>query len=133
MSSTGAASSTITVAAPISHGSGRPATRRAQRSAPGLVEEGEPWFRWSRDEVPSRDPVSLLAALRARRTARGSIQRWVSAKSAGTSSRAVTMTATTVIAVANPKAPKVDRPDRRRPSSETSTVVAGQDDRRDQQ
>ena len=61
--------------------------------------------------------------LRARRTARGSIQRRVRAKTAGTSISAVTITATTVIAVAKPNAAKVARPDRRSPSSETSTVV----------
>ena len=84
---------------------------------------------WSVSGRAGREAGGLPASLRARRTARGSIQRRVRPKSAGTSSRAVTMTATTVIAVANPKAPKVDKPGQPQAQQRDQHGGAGEDDR----
>ena len=67
---------------------------------------------------------SRVRSGRLRRTARGSSLRPPNRHSAGTRVRAAAATNTTAMAVARPNESYVDRPARRRPISETSTVTA---------
>ena len=101
MSSAGTAIVSISRAAATAHGSGRRATRRAHRAVSGVVTRS-----------------------RERRTRRGSTRRPANRQNTGTSVREAASTATTAMAVANPKVEYVERPARRRPIRETSTVVA---------
>ncbi len=96
----GSAIAIISSAAPIAHGSGRLATRCAQRAVSGAFVDSRPL-----------------------RTLRGSSRRPANRLNTGTRVSAAAATVTTAIAVAKPNEEYVESPARRRPSSETSTVA----------